>query len=187
MIDIGITKIALISVVALVVLGPERLPKVARTAGNLFGRAQRYMAEVKEEVNRQMEQEELRKMKQEATDAFNAAKNDFKGLNDAVSSQLNEVSQTVGTLSKDFNTSIYSGFDENSPEAIGIDTSPIYRPEYKSNLRQGRNTWRNKKGAIPIWFKQSNGIKTRVQSGSARVKRFRRAASQQRSPKSFFG
>ena len=66
MFDIGISKIALISVVALVVLGPERLPRVARTAGNLFGRAQRYMSEVKEEVNRQMEQEELKKMKEAA-------------------------------------------------------------------------------------------------------------------------
>jgi sec-independent protein translocase protein TatB len=43
-------------------LGPERLPKLARTAGNLFGRAQRYMSEVKEEVGRQMEQEELTKI-----------------------------------------------------------------------------------------------------------------------------
>ena len=75
MFDIGISKIALISVVALVVLGPERLPRVARTAGNLFGRAQRYMSEVKEEVNRQMEQEELKKMKEAATQAFNSAKN----------------------------------------------------------------------------------------------------------------
>ena len=44
MIDLGVSKLALIAVVALVVVGPERLPKVARMAGNLFGRAQRYMA-----------------------------------------------------------------------------------------------------------------------------------------------
>jgi hypothetical protein len=52
MIDLGVSKLALIAVVALVVIGPERLPKVARMAGNLLGRAQRYMAEVKSEVNR---------------------------------------------------------------------------------------------------------------------------------------
>ena len=52
MIDLGVSKLALIAVVALIVVGPERLPKVARMAGNLFGRAQRYMNEVRSEVNR---------------------------------------------------------------------------------------------------------------------------------------
>jgi sec-independent protein translocase protein TatB len=186
MIDIGFSKILLISVVALVVLGPERLPMVARTMGNLFGRAQRYMNEVKSEVSRQMEQEELRKMKQEATDAFNSAKNDFQGLNEAVSSQISEVNQTIGNYSNEINNSLNYPNSDYSPESIGIDTSASIYSKYKSNLRQGRNSWRNKKGAIPVWFKQSTGIKTRVQSGSARVKRFRRAASQQRAPGSFF-
>jgi len=186
MIDIGFSKILLISVVALVVLGPERLPMVARTMGNLFGRAQRYMNEVKSEVSRQMEQEELRKMKQEATDAFNSAKNDFQGLNEAVSSQISAVNQTIGNYSNEINNSLNYPNSDYSPESIGIDTSASIYSKYKSNLRQGRNSWRNKKGAIPVWFKQSTGIKTRVQSGSARVKRFRRAASQQRAPGSFF-
>jgi len=61
MIDLGLSKLALIGVVALVVVGPERLPKVARMAGTLMGRAQRYMAEVKSEVNRQVELDELKK------------------------------------------------------------------------------------------------------------------------------
>ncbi|SMC78095.1 Sec-independent protein translocase protein TatB [Polynucleobacter kasalickyi] len=186
MIDIGFSKIALISVVALVVLGPERLPMVARTVGNLFGRAQRYMNEVKQEVSRQMEQEELKKMKQEATDAFNAAKSDFQGLNEAVSSQISEVNQSIGNFSNDLNQSLNDQTTDYSAESIGVDTSTSRYTQYKSNRRQGRNSWRNKKGAIPIWFKQSTGIKTRVQSGSARVKRFRRAASQQRPSSSFF-
>ena len=59
MIDLGVSKLALIAVVALVVVGPERLPKIARMAGNLFGRAQRYMADVKSEVSRQMDVEEF--------------------------------------------------------------------------------------------------------------------------------
>ena len=185
MIDIGLSKIVLISVVALVVLGPERLPKLARTIGNLFGRAQRYMAEVKEEVGRQMEQEDLKKMKQEATDAFNAVKGDFKGLNEVVSSQVNEVTQSVNAYSSELGNSIHASLDSKSSEDDGFDINArIF--EYKSNLRQGRNTWRNKKGVIPQWFKQTAGIKTRVQSGSARVKRFRRAPSQQKLPQSFF-
>jgi sec-independent protein translocase protein TatB len=66
MIDLGVSKLALIAVVALVVVGPERLPKVARMVGNLFGRAQRYMADVKSEVNRQMEIEEFKKLREES-------------------------------------------------------------------------------------------------------------------------
>lgn len=62
MFDLGLAKLALIGVVALIVLGPQRLPRVARTAGTLLGRAQRYMSEVKAEVSRELEVEELRKM-----------------------------------------------------------------------------------------------------------------------------
>ena len=65
MLDLGLTKMALIGVVALVVLGPERLPRVARTAGALFGRAQRYVNDVKAEVTREIELDELRRMKTE--------------------------------------------------------------------------------------------------------------------------
>ena len=63
MIDLGIEKMALIGAVALIVIGPEKLPRVARTVGTLLGKAQRYVADVKAEVNRSMELEELKKMK----------------------------------------------------------------------------------------------------------------------------
>src|SRR5512147_595337 len=64
MIDLGISKLALIGAVALIVIGPEKLPRVARTVGTLLGKAQRYVADVKAEVNRSMELEELKKMKE---------------------------------------------------------------------------------------------------------------------------
>ncbi len=60
MIDLGISKLALIGAVALIVIGPERLPKVARTVGALVGRAQRYINDVKAEGSREVELEELR-------------------------------------------------------------------------------------------------------------------------------
>jgi sec-independent protein translocase protein TatB len=63
MFDISFTEILVIGVVALVVLGPERLPGVARTLGHLFGRAQRYVNEVKNDIHREMELEELKKFK----------------------------------------------------------------------------------------------------------------------------
>ena len=89
MIDLGVSKLALIAVVALVVIGPERLPKVARMAGNLMGRAQRYMSEVKSEVNRQVELDELKKMQEAATSAM---KDVQSSMND-VGSTLNEAKQ----------------------------------------------------------------------------------------------
>ncbi|RZA12159.1 MAG: twin-arginine translocase subunit TatB, partial [Proteobacteria bacterium] len=65
MIDLGLTKLAVIGAVALVVIGPEKLPKVARMAGTLYGRAQRYLAQVKTEVSREIEMEELRSLHKE--------------------------------------------------------------------------------------------------------------------------
>ena len=61
MFDIGFSEIVVIAVVALIVIGPERLPKTARTLGHLFGRLQRYVADVKADINREMQLEDLRK------------------------------------------------------------------------------------------------------------------------------
>lgn len=83
MLDLGLDKLALIGAVALLVIGPERLPKVARTVGHLLGKARRYVSDVKAEVNRSMELEELNKVKAQFQDA--AAE---------VSGSLNEVQTT---------------------------------------------------------------------------------------------
>ncbi|MBN8478127.1 MAG: twin-arginine translocase subunit TatB [Burkholderiales bacterium] len=69
MFDIGFTELVVIAVVALIVLGPERLPKAARTMGHLFGRLQRYVNDVKADINREMELDELRKVQQQVKDA----------------------------------------------------------------------------------------------------------------------
>lgn len=69
MFDIGFTEIVVVAVVALVVLGPERLPKSARTLGHLFGRLQRYVADVKADINREIELDELRKLQQQVSTA----------------------------------------------------------------------------------------------------------------------
>ena len=86
MIDFGFDKIALIGAVALIVIGPEKLPRVARTVGHLFGKAQRYVSDVKAEVNRSIELEELKKMKTEFEDAARDVKQSVeKEVNDASS------------------------------------------------------------------------------------------------------
>jgi sec-independent protein translocase protein TatB len=69
MFDIGFSEIVVIGVVALIVIGPERLPKTARTLGHLFGRLQRYVNDVKADINREMELDELRRLKQQVQGA----------------------------------------------------------------------------------------------------------------------
>src|SRR5215471_2257686 len=69
MFDVGFSEIVVIAVVALIVIGPERLPKVARTLGHMFGRLQRYVNEVKADINREMELDELRKLQSQVQSA----------------------------------------------------------------------------------------------------------------------
>ena len=156
MIDLGVSKLALIAVVALVVIGPERLPKVARMAGNLFGRAQRYMADVKSEVNRQMEIEEFKKLREESASALKEVEN-----------SINSTVQEAGTHLSD-----QADIFETSLEALPLDEQEVLR----KSKRQGRSSWGVRRAARPVWFKRSAGIRTRVQSGAARMKRFHHTA-----------
>ena len=156
MIDLGVSKLALIAVVALVVVGPERLPKVARMAGNLFGRAQRYMADVKSEVNRQMEMEEFKKFREESASA------------------LKEVENSIHSVANEANANLIDQADifETSFEKPPLDEKEVLR----KSKRQGRNSWGVRRAARPVWFKRSSGVRTRVQSGAARMKRFHHSA-----------
>ena len=67
--DIGFSELVVIGLVALIVIGPERLPRVARTVGHLIGRLQRYVADVKADINREVELDELRKMRDSVQEA----------------------------------------------------------------------------------------------------------------------
>ena len=78
MIDLGVSKIALIGAVALIVIGPEKLPRLARTIGTLLGKAQRYVADVKQEVSRSMELDELKKMKETVEGAARDVENSIQ-------------------------------------------------------------------------------------------------------------
>jgi sec-independent protein translocase protein TatB len=77
--DIGFSELLVIGLVALIVIGPEKLPRVARTVGHLVGRLQRYVADVKSDINREVELEELRKMRdsvQEAASSIQSSVNE---------------------------------------------------------------------------------------------------------------
>jgi sec-independent protein translocase protein TatB len=101
MFDIAFSEVIVIAVVALIVIGPERLPKVARTLGHMFGRLQRYVNDVKADINREMELDELRKLKSEVQSAasefessiHNAAQEVDSGVR-SVETELNEAGAT---------------------------------------------------------------------------------------------
>ncbi len=143
MIDLGVSKIALIGAVALIVIGPEKLPRVARTVGTLLGKAQRYVADVKNEVNRSMELDELKKMKE------------------TVEGAARDVENSIQTHSSDF--------EKSWSEATGDLPGVLVFPEYKHPKKK----WRLKTGATPQWYKARSGVRTKAQSGAARVARFR--------------
>jgi sec-independent protein translocase protein TatB len=97
MFDIGFSELLVIGVVALIVIGPERLPRVARTVGVLAGRLQRYVADVKADINREIELEELRKMR----DSMQQAASDFQSsVQSEVSKTEAELNQTAADLNK---------------------------------------------------------------------------------------
>src|SRR5574343_264952 len=72
MFDIGFSELMVIGIVALIVIGPEKLPKVARTLGHLLGRAQRYVNDVKSDINREIQLDELKKLQAQVTDSARA-------------------------------------------------------------------------------------------------------------------
>lgn len=151
MIDFGFDKLALIGGVALIVIGPERLPRVARTIGHLIGKAQRYVSDVKAEVNRSMELEELKKMRTEMETAA-------REVQDTVQQEINSATQAFDQTWADV-----------SGRSIGHTDADAGPPSY----RHPKKNWRVKRGATPQWYKQRQGVRRHAQSGAARVARFR--------------
>ena len=95
MFDIGISELMVIGIVALVVIGPERLPKVARTMGHLFGRMQRYVTQVKSDINREMELAELGKVKSEFESAARSFQGDIESGAAAAEREIREVQSQI--------------------------------------------------------------------------------------------
>lgn len=155
MIDFGLTKLMLIGAVALVVIGPEKLPKVARMAGTIFGRAQRYINEVKAEVSREMELDELNKVHQE----FRQAASDVQ---QSVSSSFTDAKNEINGAWSDMQGARAAGASDTLPDAAHI-------------ARKAKDFRRKKlaRDAVPSWYKQQTGQKTRVVSAAARVARHR--------------
>lgn len=160
MIDIGLSKLMIIGVVALVVIGPEKLPRVARTVGNLLGRAQRYVNDVKSEVSRQMELEELGKMK--------------SAVESAASDVQSSINKGFGDVTHDLENSYASSSDPalgstsgTGDLAVGNTVSgDLASAGY--TYRSPRKNWRLKRAAVPQWYKRRTGVRGHVQSTAAR-------------------
>ena len=115
MFDIGFSELVVIGLVALIVIGPEKLPRVARTVGHLVGRLQRYVADVKSDINREVELEELRKMRDSVQEAASS-------LESSVTSGLSSVTSGISSAEADLNRSIAGDLPIGSP-ATATDTS----------------------------------------------------------------
>jgi sec-independent protein translocase protein TatB len=163
------SKIALIGVVALLVIGPEKLPRVARTVGALIGKAQRYVADVKAEVNKSMELDELKKMKEQMEAA---AKDVESGVSSGVMDFERDWNATAGSI-----TNTIQGNSESTGSATS--SGMTYANDSSSELqvpleyKHPKKKWRIKQTATPIWFKAKTGVRRQALSGAARVARYR--------------
>jgi sec-independent protein translocase protein TatB len=93
MFDLGFSELMVIALVALIVIGPERLPRVARTMGHLAGRLQRYVADVKADINREVELDELKKMRDSMQEAASGMESSFNSELQKTEAELNAAAE----------------------------------------------------------------------------------------------
>ena len=120
MFDVGFSEIVVIAVVALIVIGPERLPKVARTLGHMFGRLQRYVNEVKADINREMELDELRKLQTEVQGAA-------RDIEQSMTSAAREVETGVRSVEAQLNAAEAANTANPAPGATDADAASAGR------------------------------------------------------------
>lgn len=125
MFDIGFSELAIIGLVALIVIGPEELPRVARTVGHLLGRLRRYVSDVKSDISREMELAELHRMKDEVQDA---ARNFEQSINDqahAFDQEMRDAVAPIGDALADTRASLH---DPLSTPAVAPEVQPAVEP-----------------------------------------------------------
>jgi len=111
MFDVGFSELIVIGLVALIVIGPQRLPTVARTVGHLLGRLQRYVNDVKADINREMQLDELKKLQEQVT-------TQVRDMEHQVNEQLHAVETSL-------NASIAQGIDEKAPPLAAGDLPAV--------------------------------------------------------------
>lgn len=162
----------MIGIVALIVIGPERLPKVARTVGALLGKAQRYVNDVKREVNQAMETDELRKVKtslegaaRDLEQTVRTHASDFKSGVNQVSSELNALNDEPSSGADTPETEQLEDASKREFVSVSTVTPVVYQAP--------RKDWRKRRTAVPSWYKARHQVRKNVQSDAARVARLR--------------
>ncbi|NYT83345.1 twin-arginine translocase subunit TatB [Alcaligenaceae bacterium] len=126
MFDVSFSELMLIGVIALIVIGPERLPKVARTIGHLVGRAQRYVSDVKSDIQREMDLDELNNLKGQMEEAAKSVKSSMQEASDSLRQPLSEAEQALKEASASVESLVDSARAEvNGPETT---TAPAIEP-----------------------------------------------------------
>jgi sec-independent protein translocase protein TatB len=148
MFDLGFSEIAVVAVVALVVLGPERLPKVARTAGHMFGRLQRYVANVKADIAREVDASELSKIKQEVETAARSFESSVKEQAASFESEARAIEQEA---QKTLNDAV-AGSDNagtSSTSAVSPDAAALTSPTATATALPPATASASASGATP--------------------------------------
>src|ERR1043165_8908646 len=117
MFDIGFSEMMVIAVLALIVVGPERLPRVARTLGHLAGRLQRYVSDVKADINREIELEDLRKMRDSMQQAASEFQGNFTSELNKVESDVKQTAEELQKTTDEINKSLAPAESHEAPAA----------------------------------------------------------------------
>lgn len=186
MFDLGLSKLVLIAVVALIVLGPEKLPRVARTVGALLGKAQRYVNDVKAEVNRSMELDELRKARDEVTNASRSLEHtvrthaqDYKKTFAQIQAEANlaeagshapasAAEQALGSSDLAVGALAHASASSDAPDDV---SKRAFVRAVVPVHHQPRKNWRVQRSATPHWYKARHQVRQKVQSNAARLAR----------------
>jgi sec-independent protein translocase protein TatB len=124
MFDIGFSELMVIALVALIVIGPERLPRVARTLGHLAGRLQRYVADVKADINREVELEELRKMRDSVQQSASSMESSFNAELRKTESELNAAVEGAPAQAAEAATAPLAGTEAAGASQGNAETAP---------------------------------------------------------------
>jgi len=150
MFDISFGELMLIGVIALVVIGPQRLPAVARTLGHLIGRAQRYVNDVKRDIQKEINLEELNKVKNQMESAARSVQSSMREASNSLAQPIEEAQQALqgaatavqGSLRLDpLDTDAKEDpAAASTPPPAPSDAEPQNAPKTQTNTEAGRAT-----------------------------------------------
>jgi sec-independent protein translocase protein TatB len=156
--DLGLTKLALIGGVALIVIGPERLPTVARVAGRLYGKLQGYLSLLKTEVNQQMLAEKLKEQMQQQSKDVSDTLNPLE--------ELRSVADDIAEAERDFSREIAAA--NRSFGTINDSDTPLLSDALRRKQRSFQQKKRRSMSGPPVWFQRSQQRSMRLISMAAR-------------------